>query len=108
MDIVVTIPKREYENDERETKDMAAHNLNAFWTLSRVPKRLQVGDRVYFVKYDEVESSMKVLDIRVDSELTCETTKREWRGKCQLVLTDLRTEKGERCKGFQGFRYRWW
>jgi len=48
MDIVVTIPKLEYKNDDLENKDIKEKDYNAFWTIGRIPKRLEVGNRVYF------------------------------------------------------------
>lgn len=110
IDIVVTIPRSEYENDDRETQDMLERDLVQFWTLQRVPKKLQIGDRVYFVKNGKIESSMKVIDIIKNSTMMCETTRRTWTGKCQIVMDDLREENINilGVKGFRGFRYRWW
>lgn len=109
LDIVITIPKHEYENDDKETKDMLEKDLVQFWTLSRVPKKLNIGDRVYFVKNGKIESSMRVIDIIQDSIMTCETTGMVWSGKCQIVVDDLRVEQLDiKAQGFQGFRYKWW
>jgi hypothetical protein len=109
IDIVVTIPKPEYENDDKETQDMLEKDLVQFWTLSKVPRKLRIGDRVYFVKNGKIESSMRVVDIIENSTMTCETTKRTWSGKCQIIMDDLRMEQLDiQVKGFQGFRYRWW
>jgi hypothetical protein len=107
MDIVVTIPKSEYQNDENETTDYLDNpDIVQFWNFSRIPKKLQVGDRVYFVKNNRIESSMKVIDIVTNSSTKCETTGRTWAGKCQLFLDDLREENIPiQIKGFQGFRY---
>lgn len=108
MDIVVTIPKTEYENDDKERIDVQEKRLVQFWMLARRPKRLNVGDRVYFVKYGRIESSMKVIEIKVRSKMTCETTGREWSGSCQIVMDNRQAETGIEAKGFQGFRYKWW
>lgn len=108
MDIVVTIPKSEYNNDDKETKEMLEHDYIQFWTLARVPKRLAVGDRIYFVKNKCIESSMRVLEIKVNSSMDCETTGRTWSGRCQIVMDSLREEYIENVSGFQGFRYKWW
>ncbi|PLS18959.1 hypothetical protein CVD28_00735 [Bacillus sp. M6-12] len=110
MDIVVTIPKSEYLNDDKESKHMKEEDLVQFWTLNRSPKNISVGDRVYFVKNGEIESSMEIMEIEKDSSMTCLTTDRTWTGSCQLVLDDLQDEHhlGIHVKGFQGFRYRWW
>jgi len=57
MDIVVTIPKSEYENDDRETKFLLDNpDAYQFWTLSKAPRLLHIGDRVYFVKNNRIES----------------------------------------------------
>jgi hypothetical protein len=110
MDIVVTIPKNEYLNDDAETNDMLENpELEQFWTLSKIPKNLHIGDRLFFVKNNRIESSMRVLDIKDNSTTKCETTKRVWSGNCQIFMNDLRSEAiNLNVKGFQGFRYRWW
>jgi hypothetical protein len=108
MDIVVTIPKSEYENDNLETLHMEQdESLVQFWTLSGVPKALKIGDRVYFVKNKRIESSMLVIEVKVDGQsIVCETTGRGWKGACQIFMNDLREENFDfEIKGFQGFRY---
>lgn len=114
-DIVVTIPKKEYKNDEIETK-WFTKNVDSyqFWTLSRTPQRLEVGDRVYFVKNNKIESSMKVFQIEHAEPCKmitegCYVTGRQWKGKCIIYMTDLQYENLDiKIKGFQGFRYKWW
>jgi hypothetical protein len=111
MDIVLTIPIKEYKNDDLETQDYLndKDNSRQFWTLSKIPKNLKVGDRIYFVKYKRIDSSMLVEEILSDSVTKCDTTERVWSGKCQIFMIDLREENfTEIVKGFQGFRYRWW
>ena len=111
MDIVVTIPKNEYKNDEAETRDYLGdiEHIEQFWTLNKRPKKLNVGDRVFFVKNGCIESSMRVTRIETDSTTMCETTGRVWSGKCQIFMDDLRIEQLDiQVRGFQGFRYRWW
>lgn len=107
MDIVVTIPKSEYENDDRETAVYEQGGYEQFWQLRNRPKQLLVNDRVFFVKHNLVESSMRVVRIEVEASATCEVTNREWSG-CLIYLDDLCKEKGPRVRGFQNFRYRWW
>lgn len=108
MDIVVTIPKSEYKNDDRETEFMLNNpDAHQFWTLNKIPKNLNIGDRVYFVKNNKVESSMEFYMDEVAENL-CEVTGRTWKGYT-LYLNDLRDENFPfQVKGFQGFRYRWW
>lgn len=109
MDIVVTIPRKEYKNDDLETEYLIKHNAYQFWTMNRIPKKLKEGDRVYFVKDNKIESSMEVFNIEYDTENKCEVTGRTWKGKCTLCLCDLRKESIDfEIKGSQGFRYKWW
>lgn len=108
MDIVVTIPKSEYQNDDKET-EFLLNNPDAyqFWVLNKRPKKLEIGDRVYFVKNNKVESSMEFYMDEI-TENRCEVTGRTWKGYT-LYLHELRTEYLPFVvKGFQGFRYRWW
>lgn len=107
MDIVVTIPKSEYKNDDLETKDMIENDLIQFWSLSKRPKNLNIGDRIYFIKNNKVESSMRVIDIQKGKE-RCFTTDRRWSG-VNIYMDDLKYENIDlQVKGFQGFRYKWW
>ena len=110
MDIVVTIPKSEYANDDAETEALLNEEGSCqFWTLSNIPKKLSIGDRVYFVKHSRVESSMRVFDIRENASQECDVTGRTWQGKCILYMDDLQyCETIIEAKGFQGFRYKWW
>ncbi len=111
MDIVVTIPKSEYANDDIETQEYLdkREEYTQFWTLNRTPKNINIGDRVYFIKNKKVDSSMKIIDIQIDSETNCDITNRLWKGNCQLFLDDLKIENlNIEVKGFQGFRYKWW
>jgi hypothetical protein len=110
MDIVVTIPKSEYKNDDSETDLLLADkDYMQFWVMKKMPKNLDVGDRAYFVKHGEIESSMKIYDFEFNAENECLVTNRKWAG-CTLYMTDLRDEKelNIKIKGFQGFRYKWW
>ena len=110
MDIVVTIPKKEYKNDDLETQELLTnHSSYQFWTMNRIPKKLKEGDRVYFVRENKIDSSMEVFNIEYDTENRCMVTGRLWRGKCTLCLCGLREENIDlNIKGFQGFRYKWW
>jgi hypothetical protein len=109
MDIVVTIPKSEYKNDDKETEFLNSNpDAYQFWTFKRLPTRLHVGDRIYFVKNNKIESSMRVIRIPENSREICETIGRVWEGKF-VYINDLRYENLDfKVKGFQGFRYRWW
>lgn len=109
-DIVVTIPKSEYENFELEKKDLLENDLQAFWTLSKCPRRSKIGDKIYFVKDNKISYCMTVVDTKFNSEAQCHTTGRNWKGKFQLILDNFEEldNKIDNVRGFQGFRYRWW
>ena len=109
MDIVVTIPKSEYRNNDLEDKDIKENGYEAFWTLSKIPLKLNVGDRIYFVKNNKIYSSMKVNEVLKNNKATCETTGKEWSGNYQIFMNDFQEENiNIKVKGFQGFRYKWW
>jgi hypothetical protein len=108
MDIVVTIPRKEYENDDNET-EFLNNNPDAyqFWTLGKVPKKLNLWDRVYFIKNNKIESSMRFIYDEMSSN-HCVVTDRNWYGYI-IFMDDLREENLPfEVKGFQGFRYKWW
>jgi hypothetical protein len=109
MDIVVTIPKREYKNDDNETSFLEKYpDAVQFWVLRTFPKNLNIGDRVYFVKNGCVESSMKVIRMGYEEAAKCDVTNRMWVG-CAVYMNDLQYEdRTIKSKGFQGFRYKWW
>lgn len=109
MDIVVAVPKNEYGNFAREIEDMKQDpELQKVWTLSRIPKELKPGSRMYFVYDGRVAYSVRVTNIEGDSAIRCETTGRTWSGGCQVFGNELRAEDGPEMRGFQGFRYRRW
>jgi phage terminase large subunit-like protein len=110
VDIVVTIPKSEYDNDDAETRFLLLNpDYYQFWTLSKVPNKLNIGDRIYFVKRNKIDSSMEVFDIKIDQEEHCDVTDRNWHGKCLVYFKEIREENiNVEVKGFQGFRYKWW
>lgn len=107
-DIVVTIPKSEYKNDDLETDKMnTEENTYQFWTLKRLPKGIEIGSKIYFVKHNKIESCMTIFKIDYKSE-KCTTTDRIWEGYI-LYLKKLQYIKEYiPCKGFQGYRYKWW
>lgn len=106
MHIVVFVPKREYETDTAEVRALQDSDIVAFWTLSKVPKRLRVGERVYFVRNGRIVDSMRVIEIKQNSTMECDTTGRTWSGKCQIVMDEYREEYFDvKVKAFQGFAY---
>ena len=75
--------------------------------MKKVPSKLEIGDRIYFVKRNEIESSMRYLGYRT-GKIHCDVTDRNW-GGYSLMMDDLRMEDLPiTVGGFQGFRYKWW
>lgn len=95
LDIVVTIPKSEYVNDDKETLFMNKVDTN---NSGRQPKKLNIGDRMYFVKNGVIGSSMRMIRIETKATVSCEVTNRTWNG-CLIFMDDLR----QQVRGFQGF-----
>jgi hypothetical protein len=112
MDIVVTIPKSEYKNDDKETKFLEDNpDAQQFWVLKKVPTKLQIGNKIYFVKHGQIESSMIIEGIEKCVLQKCDVTGREWTADCLLWLGNKifdETGLNIKVKGFQGFRYKWW
>lgn len=108
MDIVVTIPKSEYKNDDKEYSDMIKYDLEQFWTFHNLPKNLKIGDRIYFLKNNKINHSMRVTNIEKNSKEECFTTERIWEGHL-VYMDDYRKENIDiTICGFMGFRYKWW
>ena len=124
MDVVVTIPA---DVPDGRMKTKFREPWDSFWTLCRIPKKLRVGDHVWFVRNGVVVHALKVRRIIKNPR----TPVRDAVGHnppaprgCRLWFespsVDIRVpdypdeildEKGEfrvQVQGFQGFRYRWW
>jgi hypothetical protein len=108
MDIIVTIPKGEISNIEKE--DNYASNLITrdmvpiqYWKVGRVPKNLNKGDRVYFVLNGAIKYYHEFLGLVENPK--CDVTGRVWEG-VNLILKYPEVKCDEiKMKGFQGFRY---
>lgn len=112
MDIVVCIPKSEYENDSKEDEVYVEGQSYQFWKLGRKPTNLKVGDRMFFIKDKKITHSMNVFMINSGKE-KCDVTGREWSGGVLVYLNDLQElnppiDLGSEFKSFRGFRYKWW
>ena len=108
MDIIVTVPKKEFSNIEKE--DSYASNLITrdmfpiqYWKVGRVPKNLNKGDKVYFLCDGIIKYYHIFLGIVENPK--CDVTGRIWEG-INLILK-YPEEKCEemKMKGFRGFRY---
>jgi hypothetical protein len=106
MDIVVTIPQSEMKNirQEEEWAKKQTGPIQEFWKVGRRAKKLNHGDRVYFI----VNGMIKYYHIFLgyEEDFTCEVTGRFWPG-LNLILQHPATRLKNRIpmRGFQGFRY---
>ena len=105
MDIVVTTPKKELANVAKE-EDFVKENKDAvqFWILNRKPKKLEIGDCVYFIHNGFIINYQEVIDF--NKNMHCDVTGRTFTGvavvlKCPAIKLD----KLVPMQGFQGFRY---
>lgn len=104
MDIVVTVPKKEMKNLKEEDTFAAGKNVYQYWSVSKRPKYLNVGDKVYFVEDGKISYYHIFLGFKDD--IKCEATGREWSG-CNLTLQypEIKLKNPIPMSGFQGFRY---
>lgn len=106
MDIVVTVPKKEMVNIEKEDEyisQMDGHSVQ-FWSLNKKPKDLNVGDRVYFVENGKIAYYHRFLGYVYDP--VCEVTGRVWHGlNLLLECPSINVDGSYPMKGFQGFHY---
>ena len=108
MNIIVTIPKSELDNivaeDEwaAETPDAT---ITQAWSVHRMPKKLKVGDKVYFIENGEIKYYHIVVGL-VENGFECEFSGRVWEGNNILMsYPEVKLKKPIPMKGFQGFRY---
>lgn len=104
-DIIVTIPRSQYKNDDIETKDMLENNKTQFWAMKKLPKHIDIGSRIYFVKNGVIESSMKIFKIEKNKIEKCSTTGNIWEGNILHLNDLLYLNSPIPMKGFMGYRY---
>jgi hypothetical protein len=75
MNIVVIIPKKEEDHFREEISEDA----EAWWTLPKRPRKLDLGDKVWFQLKGDIIAHVQVVDIR-EENLVCDSTGREWKG----------------------------
>lgn len=106
MDIIVTIPKSERANQDKEDQAVAqAGNSGVqFWKISRKPLNLNIGDHVYFIE-DGFITWYQIFTGYTNDPI-CEVTRRVWPG-LNLILKcpATRLSKPIPHRGFQGFHY---
>lgn len=105
MDIIVTIPKNKFKDIEKEEAWAKKHkNAQCFWKISKIPKKLKKGDKVYFIENGAIKSYN--IFIGIDEDCKCEVTGTEWPG-LNLIMEapSITLKKPIPMKGFRGFRY---
>jgi len=106
MNIIVTIPKSEKKNIDKE-EGFAKENsgeITQFWKIGRKPQNLNVGDKVYFVE-DGLITCYQIFQ-GFEENPYCEVTDRIWEGlNLILIYPPIYLDKPIPMKGFQGFRY---
>ena len=109
MDIIVTIPASRLQDIIEEEKTVAAaqergEDIHFFWEVSRRPKDLNVGDKVYFVWDGSMRSWHEVTGF--DEDKVCSTTGRRYKGCCILLNVEENEIKPVPMAGFRGYRYK--
>ena len=104
MDIIVTVPKSELSNLKKEDEYGKNNDITQFWAVARVPKKLNKGDKVYFIENNMIHYYHIFLGIAKD--IQCEVTNRAWTGyNLILQYPETQLHRAIPMKGFQGFRY---
>ena len=111
MDIVVTVPKSELANIAKEevwAKEQGSTDKSGaycFWKVRCEPKKLERGDRVYFIHDGQIVNYNEFWYYEEDG-VFCEVTKRYWEGPLLVMkLPSVPLKKPVRMKGFRGFKY---
>ena len=109
MDIIVTVPKGELGNIEKEDAWIAEMHKQgkttfSFWSMPRKPVDIKEGDRVYFVVDGFVTCYHEFIGFVYD--FTCEVTGRFWSGlNLKMRNPPIWLKKPFPMKGFRGFHY---
>ena len=106
-DILVTVPKTSVDTFFEEAEYCSERNLDFNWLLLRKPKRLSVGEYIYFLVDNEIQYRMKIKKLIPDFEFTCETTGKVW-GKRFSIQGDAPEPVEvypESIKSFMSFHY---
>jgi len=82
------------------TEETLAHKKSRdydeyYWQMSRLPKNLKKGDRIYFITKKKIQGSFKIEKV-TDIDIIWKPT--TWRLANKKIVV----------KPFRGFRYRWW
>lgn len=106
--IVVTIPKDRMaqvveEEKQAQALQEAGEEVFYFWGMARKPKKLEVGDRCYFVWGNAVRAYHEVVGFSED--MTCEVTGINHPGHCVMLDPVIHEVEPLPMIGFRGYRY---
>jgi len=111
MDIIVTTPKSERANAAAEARDCIAAGGGEYFRrfATRVaPRKLAVGDRVYYVEAGFIRGYALVRRIEQrDAPVVCDTSGRAWPPGCYVFMdaASWRWIRPIPMRGCQAFRY---
>jgi len=110
MDIIVTIPRTRMATVEAEEAEIARRIEagedpgNFFWCTSLRPRKLDIGDRVYFLWDCAVRAWHEVVGI--DVSLVCDATRVRYTGCCIVMKPEIHDLCPVKIMPpFRGFRY---
>ena len=110
MDIIVTIPRTRQAEVEAEEAEVARRlaagekGLANFWCTRVWPRKLEAGDRVYFLWDCAVRAWHEVTGF--DEGLSCDLTGNSFRGCCIVMKPEIHELSPVRIMPpFRGFRY---
>ncbi|MBD3407297.1 MAG: DUF1489 family protein [Candidatus Lokiarchaeota archaeon] len=106
---MVTIPNNKLDDIQKEEEKVAdaiknGKSINYFWCVSKRPKNLHIGDKVYFIWNKAMRGYHKVVGF--DTNMKCTTTGNQYKGCCIIldpIFHDI--EYPIPMNGFRGFRY---
>jgi hypothetical protein len=107
VNIIVTTPKGEIKNAKKEA-EFCIKNRGGFYfrKLSKKPKKLNVGDRIYYIEDGFIRGFSLVFEIK-NSRMKCEVMKKEWGDGWYIIMKaeDWKWIRIIPMKGFQGYHY---
>lgn len=107
-DIIVTTPKSQMEVAAQEAQDCITAGGGCYFRDfgHNRPRKLNKGDRVFYVEDGFIRGFAVVRDIIQAGLIVCQTTGNEWYG-CKVIMRaeSWRWIKPIPMKGFRGYRY---
>ena len=109
MDVIITILQREIKYIDREDSyatSLISKNITPvqYWKINKKPKRLKIGDRVYFLVNKEISYYHEFLGFSQDP--TCDMPKRSLDGLHMMLKWPEIDCEPVKMKPFRGFRYK--